>query len=176
MAKVKLPLQQWAIELGDIRPVGAGKLIAEGPSINSWRGIRQCMCNNHKPWPAFYTSSVTKNGNSDWINFCLGLDRHKKGWVNDHLYVYTMDVDEHNIYVVNDYDDYQSFLRMYFTRGVDHDGSRTVDWVQAALDGWEAVWIRDPYCHPLLRYMDVEQTIWLKMPTYKLVGKKVLND
>jgi hypothetical protein len=175
MDKVKLPLQQWAIELQDIRPVGAGKLMAEGPSIDSWRGITQCWCHNHKPWPAFYTSSVTENGNSDWINFCLGEAGHYSRWVWNELYIFTMDVDEHKLYTVNDYDDYQVFLKKYFTRGVDSDGSRTIDWVQAALDGIEGVWIRDPHCHPLLRYMDVEQTIWLKMPTYKLIERRIIH-
>jgi len=186
---LQLPKQQWAIESHDIRPVGGEALRAYGPNINCWRGITACMNGNHKPCPAFYTSTVTENGFSDWVNFGTAQGRWSdtRRWMHNEIFVFDILVNPADILVVEEYSDYEDFCRYYRTikpsqREIDFcnkigrnpDNLVTIDWVQAALDGCDAVWIKDPYCHPLLHAMDVEQTIWLHMPTTSVVRKQVI--
>lgn len=187
---LKLPNQQWAVENRDIRFIGGDALRAYGPSINSWRGILKCQGMNHKPWPAFYTSSLTKTGYSDWINFAkLGTGRHNKHniFLTDEMYVFTLDMEPAEIYVVEEEDDFELIRQEYGTRQSDihsmstllpkrMDTRYTIDWIQMAIDGIDGVWIKDPHCHWMMRLYDVEQTIWLHMPKFKVVGREVLHE
>jgi len=190
MALLKLPIQQWAIENRDVKPVGGDLLRAYGPSINSWRGIHKCQGMNHKPWPAFYTSTIADNGYSDWVNFAkLGTNGHRKQGVflYDRMYIFSLDMEPAEIYVVEEEDDFELIRQEYGKRPSDihsmstllpkwMDTRYTIDWIQMALDGIDGVWIKDPHCHWMMRLYDVEQTIWLHMPKFKVVGREVLDE
>ena len=169
----------------DIKPIGSDALKMHGPNERSWQGIKLCHPGNHKPWPAFYTSSVLDGGYSQWTKFILGLDSYYCRWISSRILLFDLQMEEHEIYVVNDFDDYEILASEYLTKEAEYVDTmyasyfagkeqKTFDWVQMALDGIDGVWIRDPHCHPLMYHMDVEQCIWLHMPKFSVVNKVVV--
>lgn len=185
LAKIVLPTQQWAISENEIKPFGCDALKMFGPSERSWGGIRACFDGNHKPWPAFYTSTKTESGYSQWVEFGLGMRQYQR-WFWNELYVFDLEMEAHEVYIVNEHDDYEALADEYFTRDGDlhaqsvffkdpkYQPGKTFDWVQMALDGIDCVWVKNPYCHKLLHYMDVEQCIWLHMPKFEVVNRVVV--